>query len=185
MSVTRRLSPITPEIRLFGDWQKTRRVLATLDTTVALGVLSGQKSAALKLKRLIKKNIRENGGSLGWEPVSQKYAKYKSSKGYDPSNLLVMSGLYYRNINIWHKNGKYYVGVKKGITNKVSGGNLTVGKIARILEYGSTIRNIKARPLWIPTFKQFGGKKRLQGIMIWHIRNQILKNYGLRAKITL
>lgn len=184
-SVTRRVPNYSPQVELFGDWDKTKSLINGLESTIAAGSILGQKSAAEKLLKLIKKNIRENGGSLGWPPVSDKYASKKSAMGYDPNNLLVLTGLYYRNINVWNKGFTYYVGVKRNLHNPKTKGKLTVAQIATVLEYGSVVRKIKARPLWRPSFKQFGGSARIKAIMVWHIRNLILTRHGVRAKISI
>lgn len=184
-SVTRRIPNYQPSIELFGDWDKTKSLLNGIESSIAIGSALGQKSASEKLLKLIKKNIRENGGSLGWPPVSRNYASKKSKMGYDPNNLLVLTGLYYRSINIWNNGFTYYVGVKKNIYNHRTKGKVTVAQIATILEYGSVVRRIKARPLWRPTFKQFGGSARIKSIIVWHIRNQILIKHGVRAKISI
>lgn len=183
--ITRRVPNYSPQVELFGDWDKTKNLINGLEPTIRAGALLGQKSAADKLLKLIKKNIRENGGSIGWPPVSDKYAKVKKNMGYDPNNLLVLTGLYYRNINVWNKGFTYYVGINRNVKNTKTGGKLTLIQIATILEYGSVARKIKARPLWRPTFKQFGGSARIKSLIVWHIRNLILTKYGVRAKVSI
>lgn len=186
MAITRRMKVGTPHVELFGDWQKTKNLLSTIDATVLLGYKAGQLSAANKLKKAIRRNIRDNGGSLGWEPLSVRYQEYKAELGFDPSRMLYMTGAYYWNITVWNNGINYYVGLKKGVNsrNYFTGGNITLGQIANILEYGSDSRSIPARPLWHPTFRQIGGATRIKGIVMWHIRNQIQMNYGLKARIT-
>ena len=183
--VTRRVPNYSPQVELFGDWDKTKSLLNGIESTIAAGSILGQKAAADKLLKIVKKNIKENGGSIGWPPVSDKYARLKKSMGYDPSNLLVLTGLYYRNINVWNKGFTYYVGVNKNIRNTKTGGKITLGQIATILEYGSVVRKIKARPLWRPSFKQFGGSARIKALMVWHIRNLIRTRHGISAKISI
>lgn len=184
-STTRRIPQYSPSIELFGDWDKTRSLINGLDVTIKAGAILGQKSAAEKLKKIIKKNIRENGGSIGWPPVSDKYAIRKKSMGYDPNNLLVLTGLYYRNINTWYNGNTYYVGLKSKVRNPKTGGRLTLVQIANILEHGSVVRKIKARPLWRPSFKQFGGSARIKYLIVWHIRNLLRTKYGINVKINI
>lgn len=174
---------IVPQIELFGDWARTQAMLSTIDGVLAVAMEKGRKSVAEKLKAAIRKNIRENGGSLRWSSVSTKYAKFKRRKGYDPNNLLQMTNLYYNSINVWKAGLNYYVGVKRNV--KHNEGRLTVGQIANILEHGSVTRGIAPRPLWGPTYKQIGGKTRVKGVILWHIRNEIYKSYGIRPKLTL
>ena len=182
---TRRISDFSPEVELFGDWDKVQKLLDGIDLTIRIGTTMGQVSAANKLKAVIRKNIRENGGSIGWPPVSRRYAMKKRSMGYDPNNLLVLTGLYYRSINIWSNGNTYYVGLKARTRNMRTGGKITLAEIATILEHGSVVKKIKARPLWKPSFKQFGGTARIKYLIIWHIRNQIRVRHGVNAKITL
>ena len=183
-SVTRRVPSYTPKVELIGDWKKTRALLFDLPLLVKQGTAAGQKSAAEKLLKIIKKNIRDNGGSIGWPPVSELYAKKKIGMGKDPNNLLVLTGLYYRSINIYNKGTNYYVGIKKNTRNYETGGRLTVAQIATILEYGSYANNIKARPLWGPSFKQFGGSKKIKSLITWHIARNIYARHKVRTKIT-
>lgn len=186
MTVTRSLSLPAYRVELIGDWDKVESLLANLDKTVLIGAKAGQISASNKLIAIIKKNIRENGSSIGWEPVSDKYRKKKEARGYDPDNLLVMTGLYYRSISNWSTGLNHYVGIKKGVRHPKKNGKkaLTLSQIAMILEHGSITQNIKARPLWRPSYKQFGGNLRLKGLLVWHIRNQIYLRHQVRAKIT-
>lgn len=186
MTVTRKLNNYAPKVELFGDWDKVNFLLETIDTTIKVGAILGQKSAAEKILVIVKKNIRENGGSLGWAPLSEKYKEYKIKKGYNPDSILRMTGLYYKSITKWSNGMNYFVGVKRSTRyTKRKGKNLTVTQVATILEHGSSILNIPARPLWGPSYKQFGGNARLKSLMIWHIRNQIYLRYQIRAKIKI
>lgn len=187
MSITRNLGRHqVPEVTIkkFGDWEKVDKLLHNFDATVLAGFKAGQYSAAKKLKKAVKRNIRENGGSLGWQPLSYKYQEYKMELGFDPDRILYLTGTYYWNINIWSNGLTYYVGVKKGLRNHFTGGNITVGQIANILEHGSATKNIPARPLWFPTYRQIGGGNRVKALIVWHIRNQIRLQHGVSARIT-
>lgn len=182
MSVTRSTRHLTPDVELYGDWAKTRRVLNGLDSAILIGQLRGQKSALNKLEAIIKRHIRENGSQLGWQPLSKAYKKRKKRLGGDPGKMLRLSNTYYNNIKVWSKGTTSYLGVEHHIRNQTTGGHYTVGQIASILEHGSG--PIPARPLWAPSFKQFGGSTRIKAHMVWHIRDQIMKQLGVKAKIT-
>lgn len=187
MSVTRAIKnnigagAIIPQIEKFGDWPKAHRLLGTIDGVLKNAMARANKSIADKLRAQVRKNIRENGASIGWEPLAVGTRLKKAKLGQDPDRILYATGLYYRSITIWKVGINYYVGVKRGI--KHGNGNLTVGEIARIHESGRG--NIPARPLWSPSYRQMGGSKRVKGILLWHIRNQIYLAYGIRPKITL
>lgn len=185
-TVTRRIIPaLSPKIELDGDWMRTKHMLRTIDLTMAAGVKAGQLAAAKELRRVVRRNIRENGSRIGWPPVSSKYASYKSSLGYDPTNLYEMTGLYYRSIEVWSSGTTYLVGLKANTRHPRKGARLTLAKIARVLESGSAVRNIQPRPLWSPSFKQFGGTPRMKSFILWHIRDHIYKTYKIRPRITL
>lgn len=165
-----------------GNWLKTSAFIADLSSMIAIGSARGQESAAKKLRKLIRQNIKNQGPpGVNWPSLSQNYSKIKGAEGYDPNKMLIRTGLYYRSIKVWSKGNNYYVGVKKGV--RASGGKRTVAWVAHLLERGSEVRNIKARPLWVPTFKQFGGNKRIKAHIVWHIANIIYLKYGVRVKI--
>jgi len=187
-TVTRRIQTPTPKLELFGDWAKTRSVFSTIDATMAIGASNGQQAFAKRLKKQVRRYIRTNGAGItpAWEPVSPKYAKFKRSLGYDPGNLYVLSGLYYRSIEIWGSGGNWYTGLKANTRHSRKGaGRYTLAQIARILESGSSVRNIKARPLWTPAFKAVGGNAGVKALVLWHVREQISKTYGIRPKVTI
>lgn len=184
MSVTRKIPIPIPIIRKEGDWIKTRRVLAGIGGATTRGYKLGQLAFANKMLKQVRRNIRNNGGSIGWPPVSSRYADYKSRLGKDPNNLLVLSGLYYKSIHVWEKNGIYYTGVKHGVRYPQERGGLTVGQVAKILETGSLVMNIPARPLWKPSYRQIGGNLGVKKTMIWYIRRQIRTELNVEAKIT-
>lgn len=180
---TRRLPGYKVEVELLGDWMRTRALINGLSSAVKAGTRAGQRSAANKLLRVIKRNIRENGGSIGWPPLSARYEKSKLSRGGRSNNLLVMTGLYYRSIHTWNRGNNYYVGVKKRLKHPGSKGRLTVAQIATVLEHGSESQKIPARPLWRPSFKQLGGTKTIKGLILWHVREEIYRRYKVRPKI--
>lgn len=176
---------LLPEVQLIGDWRKTRAFIHMLPTLIRLGSAKGEYSAARHLRRIVRRNIRNNGASLGWEPLSEDYKKWKGKHGYPESRIYYASGSYYNNITVWVNDGRTYVGVKKRVRSQSSKRGLTIGQIARILEHGSISTNLPARPLWAPSFQQFGGTRRIKGFIVWHIRDQIRKKTGLRAKVTI
>lgn len=165
-----------------GDWVGTGLLIADLNLLIAAGSKEGQKSAATKLMKLVRRNLKI-GGAPGkpFAPLKKSYAEQKAAEGFDPNRILYRTGLYYRSIKVWAKGSKYYVGVKRGV--KASGSNHTVGWVAHILERGSSVQGIIARPLWVPTFKQFGGSKRIRAIIVWHIARLIYLRHGVRVKI--
>jgi len=186
MPINRKIgSNLTPQVELIGEWNKTRTLLHLLPKLIKIGSLKGQQSAAKHFRRIVRRHIRNNGASLGWAPLSSAYKKSKGRRGFNPDRIYYASGSYYNNIKVWRRGTKIFIGIKKNVKSKSSRSSLTIGMIARILEYGSLTRNIPARPLWAPSYRDFGGGKRIKGFMTWHIRNQIFKATGVKAKITI
>lgn len=173
-----------PKIKIDGDWHKVQAITNTLDKVLMIGALAGQEAAAKRMKKIARRYIRTNGAGLGWPPYSERYRKWKIGKGGSATNYYVLSGLYYRSINVWQKGLAFYVGLPAGIRHP-DPDKPSLTFIARILESGSTTRNIKARPLWTPTFKELGGSAAIKGLMLWHIRDQIYKAYMIRAKVRI
>lgn len=175
---------LQPTVVLFGDWEKATLLINNLPTIIKAASIKGQRSAAMKFRRLIKSNIRNNGvPGVIWPDFSPDYRRIKSLQGFDGSSFYQRTGLYHRSIKVWRVNDNYYVGVKKGVKHPNSKGRFTVGQLAKLLEIGSAVAKIKPRPLWAPTFKQFKGDKRVKAHIIWHIRNMILVKYGIKAKV--
>lgn len=184
MAITKRVGNIQPKVELIGDWDKVQRALVNLPTAINVGSKLGKTAALKRLEADIKRNIKADGGSLGWKELSKRTLVNKKDSKH-PNSILRMTGLYYRSIMIWEDNmlGTTYLGVKPRTYYPRKGASgPTVFEVASIMERGSD--KIPARPLWRPTFKNFGGGTRIKGYIIWHVRQQILLQCGLRAKIS-
>lgn len=189
-STTRQLgSPDSLQIELFGDWKKVENLVNKLEGAVAAGAILGRESASRKIYNLVRKKIRENGGNTNWPSYSEKYQKWKNEVSTNRANSFYrLTNTYYKNISIWHEGMKSYIGLKPhikvvSITGKKK--SITLHQVAQILEYGSTKNNIKPRPLWGPTYKEFGGRQKVNALIAYHIRTQIRIRTGVTAKITL
>lgn len=157
------------EMTLDGDWDRASTLLRRLDPVVFRASLNGQRNAARKIRKMVLKNIDDNGARIGWPSVSADYATYKLSQGGDPGNLYYMGGYYRNNITIFRRKYQYFVGLRKEVRNPKS--KLPLWEIGLILEEGSSARGIKARPLWGPSFDHFGGNQEI----IRHIKQSILR----------
>jgi len=186
-NTNRRIPAPTPRVVLTGDWIKTQSVFNTIELTMAVGASAGQKAFAERLKKLVKRHIRTNGAGItpAWKPVSKKYAAYKTKMGKNPLDLYRMSGLYYRSIEVWNVGPNWYTGLKANTKHPGKKGRYTLAQIARILESGSSVRNIPARPLWSPSFKQLKGTAGVKALVLWHVRDAIYKAHGIRPKVTI
>lgn len=172
---------LTPDIKLEGDWDKARALFGgQLQAAVLIGAKKGQLAAAKKIQALVRKNIRlQSAGNARWPDHSEAYAKRKAAKGWGDQKWK-STGQYYRNIKVMDRGTNVFVGVPRGAKGKVHEDALNLTEIANILERGSAANNIKARPLWRPSFREFGGKTRVAYHINYHIRQEIFLATGLR-----
>ncbi len=177
---------LNPEIELFGDWNKALRMFDQLPVAVNTGYELGSVRVANDIRRIVRKNIKSNGPpGVHWPALSLAYQQFKKRKGGDTNKMWNFKGTYYKNIKVIHKKGAIYVGVpayKRGTVHKSK--NLTLGQIANILERGSAESGIRARPLWKPSFKEFGGKPKTQKVIVRAIRDHVFLLTGVRPRIT-
>lgn len=167
-------------IKQEGEWKRMGIALQNLSPAIRSGVVIAQREFAIKFKKKLRHNIRTNGVEIGWAPLSPAYAAWKDKQDsrYGSSNILRFSGTYYNSIDIIQKGYTVYVGIPLGKGSASSNEGLSVSQYANILEHGSFARNIPARPLWGPSFKQIGGSKALASTMYNSI-NISLKVYGV------
>lgn len=181
--------PSSFDIELFGDWKKVENLVNKLETSVAAGAILGRQAAAKKIHNLVKKKIRENGGDTNWPAYSEKYKKYKQTKAASRANSFYrLTNTFYKNITTWNSGLKTFIGIKgnkKAVSLDGKKKNITLHQVAQILEYGSTVRNIRPRPLWGPVFKEFGGNKQVSALIAYHVRTQIRIKTGVTAKVTI
>lgn len=177
------------DISLDGGWMKMAVVMDNLEPSIKAGTEAGQLSAAKKLMQIVKRHLKSHGSALGWPAVSKEYAYNKTIMGGTPSALLHLTGAYRRNIKIIKKGNNIYVGVKKGIMPPSIPGRmnpkLTIAQYASVLETGQAGRNIKARPLWGPSYKQFGGKNRIKKLLAWHISKELRIRTGYSPTVNI
>jgi hypothetical protein len=174
------------KVTLIGDWDKVNRLISSLPLLVPEGAAKGSVAAAEKIIKVVKRNIRNNGpsGSI-WPEYSQKYAERKASMGGNTDKKWRFNNTYYESLTVVRSGRNVYAGVpprKRSTVNSKNGKTLTLAQVAKILENGSSVRNIKARPLWRPSFKEFGGRRRIAYHINWHIRQHIYIATGLRIK---
>jgi hypothetical protein len=187
MSTTQRnLSTYLPDITLFGDWDKVNDFMTALPLAVTTGAREGSETAAKKLISVVKKNIRNNGpAGVNWEDYSLAYSKRKARLGGNIDTKWSFHKTYYNSLGVITRGNKVYAGVPPRKLSTVNTRKpITLAKVARILENGSPTLNIKARPLWKPSFKEFGGKARIQSHIYWHIRKHLAIAGILNIKLT-
>jgi hypothetical protein len=177
----RRLTDILPGFGFEGDWVSAKELLETAPAKVKKAVRLGQIQFAKLYKEALVSNIDSNGSGLGWAAVSPGYAAFKSGKGQSPTSLYDFYGYLKRNIKVHTFMGsdRVEIGIKKGVRNSMNKGSLDVSQYAAVLEMGSTIRNIQARPLFRPTFKQIGGQTKIKALILLNITNTLKIKHGI------
>lgn len=174
-----------PHFQLIGNWAQTSKFINDLPLLIREGARQGQEAAAEKIVKIVKKNIRQNGPQgITWPQYSEKYRANKIKRGGNPDTFLRFRGKYYSSIKVIKWNNTIYAGVhphERSVSNKR---RIRISKIAKLLEMGSPSRNIQARPLWAPSFKEFGGKTRVATHVNFHIRKLIAIRTGLKIKLS-
>lgn len=109
--------------------------------------------------------------------LSEAWLGEKRRKGYD-SRPFIATGDYLDSLSIVYTEGHMSVGFKSGTRKK----NQELGNIAVILEYGNSLTNLPARPLWRFTIRDFFKimPKRLTKQL-----TEILKDEGVFVKTTI
>lgn len=175
---TRGMGGVNYEVEFIGDWTKMMAMLDGVPLCIQVGAIAGQESAANKLIKIVKAMIRAEGYGH-WPSLSASTLEKKAGAG----GMYNWTGTYIQSIKKWRKAGKVYVGVERGVRHPKS--RITIGQIANILEYGSSVRGIPSRPLWTPSFQKLGGNKRIKALITWHIAKQFRTRYGISPKFSL
>lgn len=149
-------------ITLFGQWAEAIKAMNALSPTIKAAALEAQMEFLEKVKKAVKAHIRNQ--DLGWRPLNTYYAEARASAGLG-GDILNAFGNYYKNIQVWKQGSQHlaFIGVKKGIYTRSLNGKKSkfdLAKIAYMNEIGG--RKLRARPLWGPTIKEFGGARGIQ-----------------------
>lgn len=153
---------------LYGDWEKALKVFSKFGDVVLDGARLGMKQGALMTEAALVGHIEKQ--DLGWRELSKSYAAYKKRKNL--SNLTwVATSTTLNSITTDIQKDSAFVGVLRTAPGK--DGNAV--NIAATIEYGSEKRNIKARPLFRPTWQEMepkvnerimkGAEKALKGLI--------------------
>lgn len=134
--------------KLIGDWLKVDHITQQLEVLGKQAMVEGLVKTGLYAEGKAKSHISKQ--DLGWKQLNQKYKAYKAKKGLS-TNILVSSSAYFQAITSYTVGKQVNVGVKKVARDKE--GN-EIANIAAVHEFGSTKRNIPARPLWKPTLDE-------------------------------
>lgn len=176
-------SAVTVEI----DKGALHRVVAAIEDipkiTIAAALVA-QRVTAERIKKEIRKCIRENRAPIGttaWPQLSPKTKKYKTKTGADSARRWYWTGLLYNSLVIKQYGTRLVVTVKTGVTNPKSGGKATLAEIAKYLEYGTD--KMPEMPLFRPVHQKFKNNAVIQTLTIYHIKRMIMRKHGVRAKV--
>lgn len=172
------------EVKLFGQWDETIRVLQTISPAVKDISVKAQLKVGKEIIRRVKGHLRNQ--DLGWTPLSSKYQERKAAAGLPTSKILMAYKTYYNSIEVWQKANQHmvFIGVRKGIYTKNLQGKkskLEVAAIAAAHEFSSGKR-LPRRELWNPSIKEMGGVKGIKALYIKHLVAG-LKRRGIPIKI--
>jgi hypothetical protein len=147
------------EIKLEGDWRKTKRFLTVLPFTLKSAAELGERKAAEQLVRIVVGHIKKQ--DLGWQP---------NQEDKESDQVLVDSGMYLKSITAWKSSSGWMAGVPKNLYNER--GN-RVSDYAIYNEFG--FGKGPARPLWAPSIREMGGSKGVRAIILKSIALQVSK----------
>lgn len=131
-----------------GDWNRVRNVISHIGAEMLAAQRLSLQRFALKAEGTAKLHISSQ--DLGWRPLKARTIAEKAKKGYS-SKILVASSTYFQSITSWVDGNTALAGVKRGVRES---NQTEVGDLARMLEFGSSVKKIPARPLWQPTFEE-------------------------------
>lgn len=134
--------------KLVGDWLKVDHITKKLEQLGKDTMVEGLVKTGLFAEGTAKKHMSRQ--DLGWKALNKEYKESKSAKGLS-TNILVATSAYFQAITSFSKGKQVNVGVKKVARDKE--GN-EIANIAAVHEFGSSKRNIPARPLWQPTLEE-------------------------------
>lgn len=164
------------QFKLFGDWEKTIKLLQTLDPKIKKASIAAQMHVCRQIAKRVKAHLVNQ--DLPWKPLNPKYRERKVSRGLDGRTLISWAEYYYA-IKVWTSGNRHLanVGVKNNVfTRSVEGkkSRLSIAQIAMIHEFSSG-RKIPKRPLWNPTLREMGGAKGIKSMYSESLVKQLRK----------
>ena len=137
-----------------GEWERVGRLVNDLGPNIKKSQEMSLMRWGLKAERIAKEHISHQ--DLGWPALKPATLTRKISAGYS-ENILIETSMYFQSITSWVSDDTAWCGVQRGVRTK--DGNVELGMVASVHEFGSSDGTIPARPLWKPTFME---------AMLWH-----------------
>jgi hypothetical protein len=138
-----------------GDWNKVVSLVFSISKGMEKARETSLKRFGLKVEGLAKTHISTQ--DLNWKPLSPTYKAWKLRGGGKNNtkklseNILVATSTYFQSITSWVDGETVYAGVRREASYA---DGAKVANIAAVHEFGSPSRNIPARPLWKPSYKE-------------------------------
>lgn len=132
----------------FGDWDLVLNLTKHMEEDVMRANRIALAQLAARAEAIAVKHLRNQ--DLKWRPLDQRYLEYKTGKNLS-DKILIATSTYFQSITSMVKGDVSFAGVTRKV--KEQSGQF-VADIARVHEYGSVKRNIPARPLWQPVYKE-------------------------------
>jgi len=121
---------------------------------------------AEEYKKALIRGLASEGKAIGasWPSHQPKYARWRKRKGAK-GGIGVFTGLYLQalgNMKVVQKKYMISLTFQRGDLNrKAWKKGLSLGQYSMVFEYGSSKRNIAARPLWQDAYRHIGGNQRV------------------------
>lgn len=158
-------------VKFTGNYDKTKSFAENLDSNIKKALSQSIKKVGMKAEAMAVKHITNQ--DLGWKPLSKRYLgmKLKSTKPKLSEKTLIATTAYEQAITTKKTDKGVFIGVLKGVKNE---NGQEIAKYAVINEFGSTARNIPARPLWQPVLSELRDWIKTSKTIHNEVKNQIV-----------
>lgn len=173
------------EVKIYGEWQKVTNLINGMPDAVLTGYRIGSNKSAKAIIRIVKRAVKTGLPPKGatWPALAK-----STISAHGEHKIYSLKGHYGKAIGIREYKGRIVMGVP--INMKVPGakGSITMNQLGIILEHGTKLsgegdgrNDIPPRPLWAPSFQEFGGKEKLKKVILREIRSSIISKFNLTA----
>jgi len=158
------------QFRKVGNWQGVQMLVGSLKVEMQGASEESLRQFGKETEEIVRDHISKQ--DLAWKALSPKYMEQKKRRGWSDLTY-VRTGSYFRYIKSYIRQGSVYIGISPGA--RTPEGN-SLAKIAKVLEFGSVLKKIAARPLWRPSFneafKKFKSDNRPVKILLDRLRRR-------------
>lgn len=158
-------------IKKFGNWNLVGDLVNNLHQDIKESNKIMLKRIGLEAEKRAVDHLQKQ--DLSWEALKPETLKRKTKKGLS-EKILIATSSYFQSITSWADSQTAYAGVKRTARNKEG---QEIANIAKIHEYGSKVRNIPARPLWKPVFREMIAYIRRENLFAKAFLDKVKKKY--------